>query len=77
MKRFEQLTEISEVIPYDRSIADIASQIYGNLRSRGLLITPIDLFIGATALYCNYILVTANVKHFQNIPDLKYENWLE
>ena len=77
LNRFEQLAEISEVIDYDRAIANISTQIYQNLRSRGLLITPIDLFIGATALYQDYTLITANVKHFQNIPQLKYDNWVE
>ncbi|MEY2975943.1 MAG: hypothetical protein RLZZ435_80, partial [Cyanobacteriota bacterium] len=46
-------------------------------RAKGLLITPIDLFIGATALHHEYTLITANIKHFQNIPNLKLENWKE
>jgi tRNA(fMet)-specific endonuclease VapC len=75
MQRFDRLAEISEVIPYDRAIADTASQIYANLRKRGLLITPIDLFIAATAVYGDYRLITANIKHFQNIPNLNYEDW--
>lgn len=75
MQRFDRLAEISEVIPYDRAITDTASQIYANLRIRGLLITPIDLFIAATAVYGDYCLITANVKHFQNIPNLNYEDW--
>ena len=75
MQRFENLAAVSEVIPYDIKIADTASQIYDNLRKRGLLITPIDLFIGATAITWNYRLITANIKHFQNIPELDYEDW--
>lgn len=75
LSRFEQLAEISEIIDYDRSVADVSSHLYKDLRTRGLLITPIDLFIGATALHYNYTLVTANIKHFQNIPNLKLENW--
>lgn len=75
-QRFDELANISEVIPYDVAIADTASQIYNHLRKRGLMITPIDLFIGATAVTLDYRLITANVKHFQNIPELDYENWL-
>jgi len=66
---------MSEIISYDKAIADTASQIYDNLRKRGLLITPIDLFIGATAISSNYCLITGNIKHFQNIPALDYEDW--
>jgi tRNA(fMet)-specific endonuclease VapC len=75
MQRFENLAAASEIISYDKAIADTASQIYDNLRKRGLLITPIDLFIGATAISCNYRLITGNIKHFQNIPALDYEDW--
>ncbi|WP_019503062.1 type II toxin-antitoxin system VapC family toxin [Pseudanabaena sp. PCC 6802] len=75
MQQFDRLAQVSEVILYDRAIADIASQIYVDLRTRGITIAPIDLFIAATALYCDCLLVTANVKHFQNIPNLNYEDW--
>ena len=64
-----------EVIAYDREISNVATQIYVNLRTKGQLIAPIDLFIAATAIYCDYTLITANIKHFQNIPNLSYENW--
>ena len=45
MQRFENLAAASEIISYDKAIADTASQIYDNLRKRGLLITPIDLLV--------------------------------
>ncbi|MGK7890435.1 MAG: type II toxin-antitoxin system VapC family toxin [Leptolyngbyaceae cyanobacterium] len=77
MQRFEQLAEVSEIIPFDKAIANTASEVYCNLRHRGLVVTPIDLFIGATALCYDYTLVTANIKHFQHIEDLRYENWAE
>jgi tRNA(fMet)-specific endonuclease VapC len=75
MNRFEQLANISEIIAYDTAVADTASQVYADLRTRGLLVTPIDLFIAATALCYGYTLITANVKHFQNIPNLHYKDW--
>jgi predicted nucleic acid-binding protein len=46
-----------------------------NILSYFLRGNPIDLFIAATAIYCDYNLVTANVKHFQNIPKLIFEDW--
>lgn len=33
LARFEQLAEISEILDYDRAIADTASQVYSNLRA--------------------------------------------
>ncbi|MGB3790139.1 MAG: type II toxin-antitoxin system VapC family toxin [Phormidesmis sp.] len=73
--RFEQLAAISEIIMFEVAIADTASQIYADLRARGLLIAPVDLFIAATAIRYDYVLITANVKHFQNVSGLRYENW--
>ncbi len=75
MSGFDRLSESSEIIPFDVEIADIASEVYSNLRARGLFISPIDLFIGSTALYYDYRLITANTKHFQNIVSLEYEDW--
>ena len=37
----------------------------------------LDLFIAATALTEGLILVTGNVDHFNRIPGLKIENWME
>ena len=75
IQQFERLAEVSEVIPCDRQIADTTSQIYNHLRTRGLTVAPIDLFIGATAAYYDYRLITNKIKHFQNIPDLDYADW--
>jgi tRNA(fMet)-specific endonuclease VapC len=35
-----------------------------------------DLLIAAHALALNLILVTANVREFERVPDLSVENWL-
>jgi tRNA(fMet)-specific endonuclease VapC len=75
MQRFEHLVEISDVVPFSEETADIASQIYSSLRQKGALVASIDLLIGATAVYHDYVLATANIKHFMNMPGLQYENW--
>jgi predicted nucleic acid-binding protein len=36
-----------------------------------------DVFIAATALEEDVTLVTGNVKHFERIPGLKIENWID
>lgn len=77
MERFEQLAQVSEIIDFDQAVADTASSTYSNLRARGLMIAPLDLMIGATAICYDYTLITANVKHFQNIPNIRYENWTD
>ena len=75
MERFDRLAQTSEILDFDLAIADIASQIHSTLRAKGGLVTPSDIFIGATAISYDYTLITANTKDFQNMPGLRYENW--
>lgn len=53
---------------------------YGELRwmleQKGMKIGDMDMFIAATALEEDLILVTGNTDHFDRIPDLKIENWI-
>jgi predicted nucleic acid-binding protein len=56
-----------------------AIEIYVRLISRG---TPIgkdgketDIFTAAFCIVNDYVLVTNNTKHFQNITELKTDNW--
>lgn len=54
---------------------------YGELRymleKQGKRIGDMDMFIAATALEEDLILVTGNTEHFERIPGLKIENWLK
>ena len=36
-----------------------------------------DILIGATALHYDLTVVTDNVKHFESMPGVKVENWVE
>jgi tRNA(fMet)-specific endonuclease VapC len=53
------------------------AEIRHNLKTKGTLIGANDLLIAAHALSLNLTLVTANVRKFSRISDLKIENWLE
>jgi tRNA(fMet)-specific endonuclease VapC len=46
------------------------------LRRKGALIDDMDLFIGATAIANNMILVTENAKHLARLENIKIENWI-
>ena len=47
------------------------------LEKQGKKIGDMDMFIAATALEEDLIVVTGNVKHFSCINGLKIENWME
>jgi tRNA(fMet)-specific endonuclease VapC len=73
---FEELASQSEILGFGQETAKIASEIYCDLRQRGLLVPPIDIFIGATAIQRDLVLVTANIKHFQIMKNLNCINWM-
>ena len=54
-----------------------AAQIKADLSSKGVTIDDSDIFISTFCLNRNLILVTNNIKHFEQIKDLQYENWKE
>jgi tRNA(fMet)-specific endonuclease VapC len=51
--------------------------IKANLRKKGLLIEDMDLLIATTAREHDLTLVTNNASHFERIPGLRLENWVE
>lgn len=75
--RFEsQVWPILSVVPFGFGEA----QVYGRLRSlmerAGTPISEPDLRIAAIAIAHDLTLVTGNVRHFRNVPDLRIENWI-
>ena len=76
-KHFNDVSEISKLfeklpIQYTRKYGEIRWE----LEKQGLRIGDMDMFIAATALEEDLILVTGNIKHFERIPGLKIENWM-
>jgi tRNA(fMet)-specific endonuclease VapC len=47
------------------------------LRKSGKLIDDLDIFIGATAIANNMILITDNEKHLNRLSRIRIENWVE
>jgi tRNA(fMet)-specific endonuclease VapC len=47
------------------------------LRKSGTLIDDLDIFIGATAIANDMILITDNEKHLKRLSNIKIENWIE
>ena len=77
LKKFKELCQIFGILELSNKVLDIAAQNYAILRKRGELIEDADLFIAATCLVNDLVLVTNNQKHFSRIDGLKIENWLD
>ena len=65
------------VLPFDRSAAHRYGALRAELERLGTPLADADLRIGSIALARGLMVVTGNVRHFQRIPDLSVENWLD
>ena len=67
---FTSLFNAVPVCTYTIEMAEIAGRIGGEQAALGTIIPPIDLMIGATAIYSEFSLITTNLRHFRMIPNL-------
>lgn len=63
------------IFPFGESESLCAATIRAQLKQEGQPIGFYDLLIGATAFANGHTLVTANIKEFSRISELKSENW--
>lgn len=64
-----------EVVLMDFDMYERSAQIYADLKKDGNIIEDDDIFIGATALENDAVLVTNNERHLGRINGLKIEVW--
>ncbi|HET9765257.1 MAG TPA: type II toxin-antitoxin system VapC family toxin [Thermoanaerobaculia bacterium] len=62
-------------LPIDDRVALATADLRAALRRRGLPIEMSDAVLAATAKVHDLVLVTRNVRHFQNVHGLTIENW--
>lgn len=74
---FEDFSNDNLVIPLTENSCKISGEIFSILRHKGEIVDDIDLLIAGIAIENEMVLVTNNEKHFQRIPDLKIENWMQ
>ncbi len=65
------------IVPIAEREALSAGNILTELRKKGESIGLEDVLIAASALANQFIVVTANIRHFSRIRGLRVENWLE
>ncbi|MCP4629324.1 MAG: type II toxin-antitoxin system VapC family toxin [bacterium] len=68
---------VLDILPLKRPVDEHYGQIRAFLNQAGKPIGGNDLLIAAHALTLNLTLVTANVREFTRVPNLRVENWLE
>ncbi|NJL13115.1 MAG: type II toxin-antitoxin system VapC family toxin [Microscillaceae bacterium] len=66
------MLSLIHILPFDSACANIAVEIYQNLKARNQLISANDLFIASVALVNHLSIATLNTNHFSRITDLEF-----
>ena len=75
LQRFSDFCNLFPVGEFSDYLLDESIKIYVDERKAKRNTEDADIFIAAFCRYNNYILVTDNIKHFQNINGLITTNW--
>lgn len=71
----ERMIDLLPRVGFDSDVAARAANLRADLRRQGQPIGMYDLFIAATALAKNLVLVTHNTREFSRVPGLRVEDW--
>ncbi|MCY7285872.1 MAG: type II toxin-antitoxin system VapC family toxin [Cyanobacteria bacterium CAN_BIN43] len=63
------------ILPFNTAEAEQAAQIRAILKTQGQPIGAYDVLIAAIALQYGLLMVTANQREFERVPNLQTENW--
>jgi tRNA(fMet)-specific endonuclease VapC len=75
LREFEDFINNNTIIHISEESAKISSDIYSDLRHKGITIGASDIFIAGIAIENELSLVTNNERHYEPIFKLKIENW--
>jgi tRNA(fMet)-specific endonuclease VapC len=64
-----------QILPIDFDTVQEYGKLKANLRKTGQALADNDLWIDASAIRYNKILVTHNLRHFERIRELTIQDW--
>jgi predicted nucleic acid-binding protein len=64
------------ILSINNEIISLAADIYSDLRKKGITVGDADIFISSIVIHNNGTLISNNTKHYENINNLKLENWI-
>ena len=64
------------MLPYDNDAAIHTGQLRAELKKMGRPIGPYDEMIAGHARSQGLVIVTNNIKQFENAPGIRLENWV-
>jgi tRNA(fMet)-specific endonuclease VapC len=77
LEKIEAILDCIEILPLTDPVDQYYAEIRTYLEQQGTPIGGNDLLISAHALTLDLTIVTANVREFSRVPNLKVENWMD
>lgn len=77
MKNKQYLLDTNILIDFLETKGEEYARIKYALRKKGKPVDEFDMVIAGHALSEGLTVVTDNLKHFENMPDVKVVNWLD
>jgi tRNA(fMet)-specific endonuclease VapC len=71
IETFRSFFKNFQLLNLNLPIMETFAEVRAHLRRRGQMISDIDIFLAATALHYDLVVLTFNKKHFARIPDLR------
>ena len=76
-RRVESILGVLPLLPLDHPADSHYAHLRHHLEAAGTPIGANDLLIAAHALALDLTLITANIREFSRVPNLRVENWLD
>lgn len=76
LKTLNEFISLIPILEFDLQDSLEFGKIQAELRKIGKPTGELDAIIAAVARSRQFILITNNIRHFENIPNLQVENWL-
>jgi len=73
--KIENFLKKVEVLNLDVTIMKIYAKISADLRKKGEIIGDYDELIASIIIHHKETLLTRNVRHYERIPELSFQNW--
>ncbi|MCL2016283.1 MAG: PIN domain-containing protein [Defluviitaleaceae bacterium] len=74
---YDRLKADCTILELNSAMLEPAAQFWAKSFKRGRTLGETDILVAFMCLHYDYILVTRYTDHFENIPGLKLESWLE
>lgn len=75
LKKIQEFLNEIQILEFSDAASLLFAEHKAQLKKQGNLLADMDLMIASIVLAHDGILVTNNVKHFEKIKKLQFENW--